>query len=245
MQGFIKGRVIYKATTTGTNTYAVSIPGVTAYDNLEPFLIQYINANTGPSTLNVNAIAAKSLTKSVTTPVASGDILANQIYWCVYDGTNLQVIGIGSGGGGGTWGSITGTLSAQTDLQSALDLKSPLAGPTFTGTVTTPAIIVSAETASRVAIIDATKNVKSADTVTYPSLTELALVKGVTSAIQTQFTGKVATTGNETVAGIKTFSSFPVTPSSAPTTDYQTANKKYVDDTAQIGSKLFLYYNFY
>lgn len=27
------------------------------------------------------------------------------------------------GGGGGTWGSIGGTLSAQTDLQSALDAK--------------------------------------------------------------------------------------------------------------------------
>jgi hypothetical protein len=38
-------------------------------------------------------------------------------------------------------------------------------------------------------------------------------------------------TGNETVAGIKTFSSFPVSPSSAPTTDYQLANKKYVDDS--------------
>ena len=40
----------------------------------------------------------------------------------------------------------------------------------------------------------------------------------------------VGLTGDETVAGIKTFSSFPVTPSAAPTTDYQTANKKYVDD---------------
>lgn len=29
-------------------------------------------------------------------------------------------------GGGGTWGSITGTLSSQTDLQSALDAKQPL-----------------------------------------------------------------------------------------------------------------------
>ncbi len=37
--------------------------------------------------------------------------------------------------------------------------------------------------------------------------------------------------GNQTVAGVKTFSSFPVTPSSAPTTDYQVANKKYVDDS--------------
>jgi hypothetical protein len=37
-------------------------------------------------------------------------------------------------------------------------------------------------------------------------------------------------TGNQTIAGVKTFSSFPITPSSAPTTDYQAANKKYVDD---------------
>lgn len=46
----------------------------------------------------------------------------------------------------------------------------------------------------------------------------------------------LALTGNQTVAGVKTFSSFPVTPSSAPTTDYQTANKKYVDDAVTGGS---------
>jgi hypothetical protein len=40
-------------------------------------------------------------------------------------------------GGGGTWGSITGTLSDQTDLQNALDAKANLAGGnTFTGTQT-------------------------------------------------------------------------------------------------------------
>jgi hypothetical protein len=33
-----------------------------------------------------------------------------------------------SGGGGGTWGSITGTLSAQTDLQAALDAKTSTTG---------------------------------------------------------------------------------------------------------------------
>jgi len=42
----------------------------------------------------------------------------------------------------------------------------------------------------------------------------------------------VALTGSQTVAGVKTFSSFPVTPSSAPSTDYEVANKKYVDDNA-------------
>ena len=34
-----------------------------------------------------------------------------------------------------TWGNIGGTLSSQTDLQTALNAKAPLASPTFTGTV--------------------------------------------------------------------------------------------------------------
>jgi hypothetical protein len=38
------------------------------------------------------------------------------------------------------WGSITGTLSTQTDLQTALDLKAALESPTFTTRIYTPAI---------------------------------------------------------------------------------------------------------
>lgn len=41
-------------------------------------------------------------------------------------------------GSGTAWGAITGLLSDQLDLQSALDLKAPLASPTFTGTVSLP-----------------------------------------------------------------------------------------------------------
>lgn len=59
-------------------------------------------------------------------------------------GTNLTFTGgtlsaTGGGGGSVAWGAITGTLSDQTDLQSALNLKANLASPTFTGTVTLPA----------------------------------------------------------------------------------------------------------
>jgi hypothetical protein len=41
-------------------------------------------------------------------------------------------------GGGAAWGSITGTLSSQSDLNTALGLKAPLASPSLTGTPTAP-----------------------------------------------------------------------------------------------------------
>tara|TARA_R110000868_G_scaffold244332_1_gene500518 strand:- start:237 stop:1715 length:1479 start_codon:yes stop_codon:yes gene_type:complete len=75
---------------------------------------------------------------------------------------------------------------------SNLALKAPLASPTFTGTVTTPAIVLSSETASTIASFDASKNIKSLALATYPSLTELSYVKGVTSSIQTQINSKGA-----------------------------------------------------
>jgi len=47
-------------------------------------------------------------------------------------------------------------------------------------------------------------------------------------AAATGLAGKVGLTGDEAVAGVKTFSSSPIVP--APTTDLQAATKKYVDD---------------
>jgi hypothetical protein len=51
-------------------------------------------------------------------------------------------------------------------------------------------INLSGETASTIAHFDSSKNIKSLATSTYPSLTELSYVKGVTSAIQTQLNAK-------------------------------------------------------
>ena len=72
--------------------------------------------------------------------------------------------------------------------------KAELASPTFTGTVTSPALILSSETASTIASLDASKNIKSLALATYPSLTELSYVKGLTSAVQTQINTKAPST---------------------------------------------------
>ena len=47
-------------------------------------------------------------------------------------------------------------------------------------------------TASQLVATDASKNLESLDVATYPSLTELSYVKGVTSAIQTQLSSKLS-----------------------------------------------------
>jgi len=127
-------------TASGTDTYTGTVPTTLATNHV--FRVKIPNANTGASTFNTIP-----LKKDVTTALAAGDLKTNGVYIFHYDGTNIQVIGLG-GGGGGTWGSITGTLSSQTDLQTELD-------------------------------------------------------------------GKVNDTGNETIAGVKTFSSDPLIPDEA------------------------------
>ena len=71
-----------------------------------------------------NAIGTVTAGSATITGLVSCDTIdtdANGVLACGTDG-----------GSGATWGSITGTLSAQTDLNTELGLKAPLDSPTFT-----------------------------------------------------------------------------------------------------------------
>ena len=94
--------------TITTKTVDISIPAAPTVD--QTYNASSTNAQSG------TAVAGALTTKQDT----------------LISGTNIKTINnesiLGSGnitisGGGGTWGSITGTLSNQTDLQNALDLK--------------------------------------------------------------------------------------------------------------------------
>ena len=52
-----------------------------------------------------------------------------------------------------------------------------------------------------------------------------------TTWVDISFANLMMLVGNQTVAGVKTFSSIPVLPASNPTTDNQAVRKKYADDT--------------
>lgn len=103
-------------------------------------------------------------------------------------------------GGAGISVSEVNDIYTITNTQPAPDLSGYVPYTGATGDVdlglnglTANDLNISGQTASRIAIFDASKNVISADTATYPSLAELSYGKGVTSAIQTQLDGKQAT----------------------------------------------------
>lgn len=83
-----------------------------------------------------SGLAGKADTSALTSGLsAKQDTLESGVNIKTVNGTSL----LGSGdipiSGAVSWGGITGTLSAQSDLQSALNSKAPLSSPSFTGTV--------------------------------------------------------------------------------------------------------------
>lgn len=85
------------------------------------------NADTAPITLTINKLISSTAYIQAKITLAVGYMLVMALDgWSVYDANGVfQSSGTG-GGGGGTWGSITGTLSSQTDLQAALSALTPI-----------------------------------------------------------------------------------------------------------------------
>jgi hypothetical protein len=89
------GGGILHGTASGTDTYTVTITGVTAYNDGDAYLIRFTNGNTTTSTLNINGLGAIALFRNNDGQVIGGDIWAGAEMLCVYNSTanNFQVIG--------------------------------------------------------------------------------------------------------------------------------------------------------
>ena len=112
-------------------------------------LVSVYNASTGlPATIyrdSDNALTATNVISNPFTTNASGIAAfaaANGQYTITYSGSSITPrtftwLTLSDGSSSSiAWGSITGTLSDQTDLNTALGLKAPSASPTFTTSAT-------------------------------------------------------------------------------------------------------------
>lgn len=93
MGQFQDGSGIYVATTGSANTYTASAsPAITAYVAGQRFLVKINATNTGASTINFNAVGAKSIVKNGATALQGGELVSGRLYTIIYDGTNFQVV---------------------------------------------------------------------------------------------------------------------------------------------------------
>lgn len=90
--------VVYGGVSTGAaNTYAIAnnppyLTANSAYRVGQIYTFIANVANTGASTLNVDALGAKAITKDVATALIANDILAGQVVSVMYDGTRFQLL---------------------------------------------------------------------------------------------------------------------------------------------------------
>ena len=96
--GQVQNSGMQYATGSGTNTIVATMaPAITAYVAGQTFRIkQAAGAHTGATTLNLNSVAAKAITKKGTTALAAGDIPANAMFEVAYDGTRFQLLNVGT-----------------------------------------------------------------------------------------------------------------------------------------------------
>lgn len=112
----------YAADSGSANTYAVTLsPAATVYTAGMVARFKAANANTGASTLNVNAIGAIAIKKPNGAALTANDILAGQMVEAMYDGTNFQI------GRVNTW-DFTSTNTAIPGSSSAATIAHSLAG---------------------------------------------------------------------------------------------------------------------
>lgn len=98
--GTTRARLVnsYVADSGSSTAYAIApSPVITAYSAGQEFTFKATNANTTTTpTLNVNSLGAKTIIHTDGTALVVGQISANAIVTCIYDGTSMQLVAGGN-----------------------------------------------------------------------------------------------------------------------------------------------------
>jgi hypothetical protein len=130
-------------TVSGTDTLTGSLtPALTAYAAGNLFSFVVANTNTGAVTINIDGNGAKSITRTGSTALVAGDMVAGQVVLIEYDGTRFQLLNGNSFtnllvSGTLTYGGVTLTNAVTGTGKMVLDTSPTIATPTVTNPTVT------------------------------------------------------------------------------------------------------------
>lgn len=120
--GLQKSAETYAADAQANDTYVITLdPVPTSLVNGMTLRFKANTANTGPATLNVNGLGALAIVTGVSTALATGDILANQVCEVIYNST------------GTVWQLVNPVPITSSTIESAIYPYVPNTAPTYTG----------------------------------------------------------------------------------------------------------------
>ena len=118
---------------TGTNAIAAAAtPTITSYATGATYSFIAANSNTAATTISIDGLAAKSITKNGSAALSAGDIQAGKLTWIEYDGSTFQLLNNIVYGGSITNGTIV-SLTAPVPVA---------AGGTGLATITAGSILI-------------------------------------------------------------------------------------------------------
>ena len=179
----------YAADTGSANAYVVTFSGVsTAYSAGLRIQFKAGNANTGASTINVNAQGAKSITYQDGNALASGTIAVNSIVDVMYDGTQFLLM---NDPAGATGGDVTGPASATDNAVVRFD--------GTTGKLVQNSVVTIADSTGDISGVGQL-NATTVDT-TNLEVTNIKAIDGTAAASIANSTGVVSITANPVLSG--------------------------------------------
>ena len=208
-------------TVTGTDTLTGSAtPALTAYAAGNLFSFVVVNTNTTAVTINIDGVGSKSITRTGSTALVAGDMVAGQVALIEYDGTRFQLLNGNSFtnllvSGTLTYGGVTLTNAVTGTGKMVLDTSPSIATPTITNPTVTNYVesVVAIGTVSSSSTLSLTSGTVQTATLTASTACTFTMPTATAGKSFVLLLKQAASTGN----GTATFTSVKWGTSGAPT----------------------------